>query len=238
MVKIVFSDPKPIRWWTRLRMLLPPSNTKKAMWCVNAAMMPITKKVSIFLSALRFLHIKFWLRKLFQIFAAPFGKRSWKMFYCTLRDLVLYLHKDENGFRKSQVNSGCHPTKMAILTNRSHSLSLSISIIDLDVRQCTQCNSYPSCASNKSNWLQEEAARVSSSDGRSVWVSIPNQRSKGTAIMDWYNQFCMRFVFGATVRRRCRQPKTIPTTTSAVIAYEIAFGTLTPILKCWQRNNN
>lgn len=35
---------------------------------------------------------------------APFGKRSWKMFYCTLRDLVLYLHKDENGFRKSQVS--------------------------------------------------------------------------------------------------------------------------------------
>ncbi|KAH8357203.1 hypothetical protein KR084_009303, partial [Drosophila pseudotakahashii] len=34
----------------------------------------------------------------------PFGKRSWKMFYCTLRDLVLYLHKDEHGFRKSQVS--------------------------------------------------------------------------------------------------------------------------------------
>ena len=37
-------------------------------------------------------------------FLAPFGKRSWKMFYCTLRDLVLYLHKDEHGFRKSQVS--------------------------------------------------------------------------------------------------------------------------------------
>ncbi|CAH0552778.1 unnamed protein product, partial [Brassicogethes aeneus] len=33
----------------------------------------------------------------------PFHKRSWKMFYCTLRDLVLYLHKDENGFRKNQM---------------------------------------------------------------------------------------------------------------------------------------
>ncbi|XP_060525644.1 PH and SEC7 domain-containing protein isoform X2 [Cylas formicarius] len=33
----------------------------------------------------------------------PFHKRSWKMFYCTLRDLVLYLHKDENGFRKGQM---------------------------------------------------------------------------------------------------------------------------------------
>lgn len=36
---------------------------------------------------------------------APFGKRSWKMFFCTLRDLVLYLHKDEHGFNKKQVNS-------------------------------------------------------------------------------------------------------------------------------------
>lgn len=34
---------------------------------------------------------------------APFGKRSWKMFYATLRDLVLYLHKDEQGFRKNQL---------------------------------------------------------------------------------------------------------------------------------------
>ncbi|KPM07419.1 PH domain-containing protein 4 [Sarcoptes scabiei] len=31
------------------------------------------------------------------------GKRSWKLFYATLRDLVLYLHKDENGFRKPHV---------------------------------------------------------------------------------------------------------------------------------------
>lgn len=37
------------------------------------------------------------------LFSAPFGKRSWKMFFCTLRDLVLYLHKDEHGFRKTQV---------------------------------------------------------------------------------------------------------------------------------------
>ncbi|XP_023238782.1 PH and SEC7 domain-containing protein 2-like isoform X3 [Centruroides sculpturatus] len=33
----------------------------------------------------------------------PLGKRGWKMFYATLRDLVLYLHKDENGFRKNQL---------------------------------------------------------------------------------------------------------------------------------------
>lgn len=41
------------------------------------------------------------------LFSAPFGKRSWKMFYCTLRDLVLYLHKDEHGFRKNQVRKLC-----------------------------------------------------------------------------------------------------------------------------------
>lgn len=44
-------------------------------------------------------------------FTAPFGKRSWKMFYCTLRDpLVMYLHKDERGFHKNQVRflTGIH----------------------------------------------------------------------------------------------------------------------------------
>lgn len=30
------------------------------------------------------------------------------MFYCTLRDLVLYLHKDENGFRKGQMGDNFH----------------------------------------------------------------------------------------------------------------------------------
>ncbi|XP_055677938.1 PH and SEC7 domain-containing protein isoform X2 [Lutzomyia longipalpis] len=42
------------------------------------------------------------------LFSAPFGKRSWKMFYCTLRDLVLYLHKDEHGFRKNQMSDNVH----------------------------------------------------------------------------------------------------------------------------------
>jgi len=39
---------------------------------------------------------------------APFGKRGWKMFYCTLRDMVLYLHKDEHGFRKSALSDNLH----------------------------------------------------------------------------------------------------------------------------------
>ena len=32
-----------------------------------------------------------------------FGKRGWKTFFATLRDLVLYLHKDENGFHRNQL---------------------------------------------------------------------------------------------------------------------------------------
>ncbi|XP_026322495.1 PH and SEC7 domain-containing protein 1 [Hyposmocoma kahamanoa] len=38
----------------------------------------------------------------------PFGRRGWKMFYCTLRDLVLYLHKDEHGFRRNQMSDNLH----------------------------------------------------------------------------------------------------------------------------------
>ncbi|XP_052749380.1 PH and SEC7 domain-containing protein isoform X5 [Galleria mellonella] len=38
----------------------------------------------------------------------PFGRRGWKMFYCTLRDLVLFLHKDEHGFRRNQMSDNLH----------------------------------------------------------------------------------------------------------------------------------
>ncbi|XP_014261905.1 exchange factor for Arf-6 isoform X2 [Cimex lectularius] len=38
----------------------------------------------------------------------PLGKRGWKMYYCTLRDLVLYLHKDEHGFRRTQLSDNLH----------------------------------------------------------------------------------------------------------------------------------
>lgn len=40
------------------------------------------------------------------------------MFYCTLRDLVLYLHKDEHGFKKNQVcNNRTPPPNVC---NRKH----------------------------------------------------------------------------------------------------------------------
>lgn len=32
-----------------------------------------------------------------------FGKRGWKMFYASLRDMILYLHKDEHGFKKGSL---------------------------------------------------------------------------------------------------------------------------------------
>ncbi|XP_076241756.1 exchange factor for Arf 6 isoform X2 [Calliopsis andreniformis] len=35
----------------------------------------------------------------------PFGKRGWKMYYCTVRELVLYLHKDEHGFRNDSLHN-------------------------------------------------------------------------------------------------------------------------------------
>ncbi|GAB6028193.1 hypothetical protein CHUAL_002395 [Chamberlinius hualienensis] len=38
----------------------------------------------------------------------PLGKRSWKMFYVTLKDLILYLHKDEHGFKKNQLYDNLH----------------------------------------------------------------------------------------------------------------------------------
>ena len=36
---------------------------------------------------------------------APFLKRSWKMFYASLRDMVLYLHKDDKGFKANSFDN-------------------------------------------------------------------------------------------------------------------------------------
>lgn len=52
-------------------------------------------------------------------FPARGWNRSWKMFYATLRDLVLYCHKDENGFRKSQ-STECYANSIRI----NHSIAL------------------------------------------------------------------------------------------------------------------
>ena len=35
------------------------------------------------------------------LFSAPLGKRGWRMFYVTLRDMVLFLHKDEHDLKRS-----------------------------------------------------------------------------------------------------------------------------------------
>ncbi|KAG5673987.1 hypothetical protein PVAND_003983 [Polypedilum vanderplanki] len=67
----------------------------------------------------------------------PFGKRSWKMFYCTLRDpLVMYLHKDERGFHKNQLSDNVHnairihhalATKASDYTKKQHVFRLQTS---------------------------------------------------------------------------------------------------------------
>ncbi|XP_050483030.1 PH and SEC7 domain-containing protein isoform X14 [Bombus huntii] len=55
----------------------------------------------------------------------PFGKRGWKMYYCTLRELVLYLHKDEHGFRNDSLHNAIRihhalATKASDYTKKEH----------------------------------------------------------------------------------------------------------------------
>ncbi|XP_034937537.1 PH and SEC7 domain-containing protein isoform X2 [Chelonus insularis] len=55
----------------------------------------------------------------------PFGKRGWKMYYCTLRELVLYLHKDEHSFRNDSLHNAIHihhalATKASDYTKKQH----------------------------------------------------------------------------------------------------------------------
>ncbi|XP_043288951.1 PH and SEC7 domain-containing protein isoform X3 [Venturia canescens] len=55
----------------------------------------------------------------------PFGKRGWKMYYCTLRELVLYLHKDEHGFRNDSLHNAVRihhalATKASDYTKKQH----------------------------------------------------------------------------------------------------------------------
>lgn len=62
---------------------------------------------------------------LFVNFAAPFGKRGWKMYFCTLKELVLYLHKDEHGFRSEGLHNAIRihhalATKASDYTKKQH----------------------------------------------------------------------------------------------------------------------
>lgn len=59
----------------------------------------------------------------------PFGKRGWKMYYCTLRELVLYLHKDEHGFRNDSLHNAIRihhalATKASDYTKKEHVFGL------------------------------------------------------------------------------------------------------------------
>lgn len=74
-----------------------PSSTKKATSEESAATRQMERKVG-----LQYVYTLCSTTHSRQFILASIGRRSWKMFYATLRDLVLYLHKDEHGFRKSQ----------------------------------------------------------------------------------------------------------------------------------------
>lgn len=51
---------------------------------------------------LRIVHVNFYYVTVLNVIA-PLGKRGWKMFYATLRDMVLHLHIDEHGFKRNQL---------------------------------------------------------------------------------------------------------------------------------------
>jgi PH/SEC7 domain-containing protein len=60
------------------------------------------------------------------------GKRSWRMFYATLKDMILYLHKDEHSYKKQAVYQMSNAirihhglaTKAADYTKKQHVLRL------------------------------------------------------------------------------------------------------------------
>ncbi|XP_013399761.1 PH and SEC7 domain-containing protein 1 isoform X2 [Lingula anatina] len=63
----------------------------------------------------------------------PLGKRGWKMYYATLRDMVLYFHKDEHGFKKNSLYENLNhavrihhslATKAVDYTKKQHVLRL------------------------------------------------------------------------------------------------------------------
>ena len=56
--------------------------------------------IYVYAQALCLIYYKKW-SHVYCCVCQPVGKRGWKMFYATLRDMVIYLHKDEHGFKKS-----------------------------------------------------------------------------------------------------------------------------------------
>lgn len=93
---------------------LVPLNIRKDTLCAKVVMTRMERKVCIHFFILKdvvyFEQFLFFLPPVLHFYAifrvsAPFGKRGWKMYYCTLRELVLYLHKDEHGFRNDSLHN-------------------------------------------------------------------------------------------------------------------------------------
>lgn len=64
--------------------------------------------------------------------SAAVGKRGWKMFYVVLRDMILYMYKDEQALKKSGVSGShnairvhhCLASKAADYTKKQHVIRL------------------------------------------------------------------------------------------------------------------
>lgn len=196
------------------------SNTRKDTWWESAVMIPITRKVSNFIlvshggGGLRSVELRscfsfvlfsvsVWnfvcelsdsatfIEGCCEYFSAPFGKRSWKMFYCTLRDpLVMYLHKDERGFHKNQVRFVA-ATKVKCLQFLSSSA----------LWQRSQCHQNSSRTGNESQRLHQKAACLPAANFRSIGIPFPDERFQGTSVVDWYNQLRLCLILGATTWR-------------------------------------
>jgi len=111
------------------------SNGKKSMQCLYfLSRRNINYNIYIYLFYIFSIYIFFYIFSIFtsyfiifhvKYYTAPFGKRGWKMYYCTLRELVLYLHKDEHGFRNDSLHNAIRihhalATKATDYTKKQH----------------------------------------------------------------------------------------------------------------------
>lgn len=139
------------------------------------------------------------------------------MFYCTLRDLVLYLHKDEHGFRKNQMSDNVHnairihhalATKASDYTKKQHVFRLQ--------------------TADQSEYLfQVGTHQIHVSPLTKITLKLirfSDERFEGAAVVDRHDQLCVRVVFGAPARGWRRQPEALPAATAALHAHQAAAG--------------
>lgn len=79
-----------------------------------------------------------------------------------------------------------------------------------DVGQRSQRDSNSPRARDKGKRLHQKAARFPTPNRRPIGVSVPDEWFQRAAVVDRYDQLCVRFVLGTTAGGRCWQPKTLP----------------------------